>query len=240
MRKHLLNKKLYATLLICVLVAGISAACGGKKENSPDYMTVLTLSATEDISPYFTQAAETVFAKITETAKAMPTETPTSTVTPTSTPSTTPTTTATMKPAAVYVWVPSATFATSTPSTLTPVTPTTVVTASSYSCSIISQSVASGTEYKVGTEFDASWTVKNTGSSAWEASEIDYRYVSGTAMHKFNAIYDFTSSVASGSSITITVDMIAPASAASYETYWGISRSSVNLCALPLKIKVIE
>ncbi len=239
MRKHHLNKKIFTTLLLCVVFAGISVACGGKNENSADYMTVLTVSATEDISPYFTQAAETVFAQITETAEAQPTATPV-TPTATETPSSTPTATPTTKPAVVYVWVPSATLATSTPSTLTPGTPTTAVTAASYSCSITSQSIASGAEFKVGTEFDASWTIKNTGSSAWEASEIDYRYISGTEMQKFNAIYDFPSSVASGSSMTITVDMIAPASAASYETYWGISRSSVNFCTLPLKIKVID
>jgi hypothetical protein len=240
MEKHQMNKKFFTTLIVCVVLAGLSVSCGGKNENSPDYVTVLTVSATEDISPYFTQAAETVFAQITETAKAQPTETPTPTVTATSTPSTTPTGTATVKPAAIYVWVPSATTYTSTPITLTPSTPTTVVTASGYSCSVTSQSVANGAEFVKGSEFDASWTLKNTGTSAWDANEIDYLYISGTAMHKNAAAYDFPSSVAAGSSITITVDMIAPSSAASYETYWGVTRSSVNFCTLPLKIKVID
>jgi hypothetical protein len=240
MEKHLMNKKFFATLFVCVVLAGMGVSCSGKNENSPDYVTVLTVSPTEDISPYFTQAAETVFAQITETAKAKPTETPTFTAT--ITPSTTPTVTATatVKPAVVYVWVPSATTYTSTPITMTPSTPTAVVTASGYSCSVTSQSVANGTEFVKGSEFDASWTVKNTGTSAWDANEIDYRFISGTSMHKSSAAFDFPSSVAVGSSITITVDMIAPSSAATYETYWGIARSSVNFCTLPMKIKVID
>jgi hypothetical protein len=215
---------------IVMMLALLLSSCASNNAQS-DYVIVLTTSATEDISPYFTEAAETVYAQITETALAQPTETP---VPPTNTPL--PTNTASVTPSATiyYAWVPPAN------NTATPlsVTPSVTSTPSSYSCLITSQQVADGTKFALNEDFDAKWTVKNTGSETWDASEIDYRYVSGTSMHKFAAVFDFPSSVAPNESITITVDMAAPSTAAHYETFWAISRSSVNFCTLPLRINV--
>ncbi|MBI9051960.1 MAG: hypothetical protein JEZ00_21270 [Anaerolineaceae bacterium] len=239
MKKNIYKNKLL--LLAIVLFTGILiTSCGKNQTEQPEYITVLTVSPTDDLSSYFTEAAGTIYVQMTETALANPTETP---LPPTETPIPTATVTATVVPTSTtaYVWVP-ATNPTNTPGTITPSLTATSTggTVVSFSCSITSKGIADGTEFNTNEEFDASWTIKNTGSSTWDASEMDYRYISGTEMHKFNAIYDLSSSVASGESVTIIVDMAAPSSAASYETYWGVTISSTNICSLPLKIKVIE
>jgi hypothetical protein len=234
MKKHKTKNYYLRVWVMSVLFLMVLSACTSNK-NQPDYVTVLTNAPTEDISPYFTQAALTVFAQITETALAEPTETPvppTETPVPSATP--TATATATLKPAAAYVWVPTA-LPSNTPSSATP---TTAATASPFSCSISSQAISNGQTFKVNEEFDASWTIKNTGTSAWDMSDIDYRYVSGTSLHKFSGAYDLPSTVASGGSITLIVDMVAPASAAYYETFWGLSKASNTFCTLPVKINV--
>ena len=231
------NKKNLTLIISVFLFATIMlSACGNDAANGTEtpYIQVLDQTATNDVSIYMTQAAGTVFAQFTETALAVPTNTPTATETATPTLTSTPLPTATT----YYVWVaPTTSYYTSTPLSLTPsLTPTTAA----YSCSITSKSIADGTDFSPNEDFDASWTVKNTGSETWDASNFDFRYISGTSMYKHNAVYDFPSSVAPGESITITVDMVAPSSAAYYETFWGINYSSTTICSLPLRIDVVD
>lgn len=237
MKQQFLNRRFFMPLIFTIWVAFLLSACG-KPQNQSEYVTILTNSPEEQKAAIYTEVAKTFYAQVTETALAIPSETPTATATftATATITQTPTSTSTPKPAAVYVWVPTL-GPSSTPLT---VTPSVVPTAADYGCVITSQSIADGTAFSPNEEFDASWTIKNTGKLNWDASEIDYRYVSGTSMHKYNAVYDLPASVNSGNSITITVDMKAPSSAANYETFWGISKASTTLCTLPLRIKVSE
>jgi hypothetical protein len=240
--KHQMKNFIFAVML---LFAGIFLVGCGKEENQPDYVTVLSVEPTDSVDDMYTAAAETIYANMTQTEQAKPTETP---IPPTETPVPTQTYTATIAPTSTtaYVYVP--VYPTSTPGTKT-VTPTVTGTIktptpdgsiTSYACSITSQGISDNTEFSSNEEFDATWTIKNTGSSNWDASSIDYRYVSGTTTYKHNAAYDFPSSVAAGDSITIVVDMVAPSSAAAYESYWGVFNGGVNFCSLPLRIKVVD
>jgi hypothetical protein len=234
------NKTRNVTLIVSMLFFSIllNACSDDKSANGTEtaYIQVLNQTATNDLSIIRTEAASTVFAQFTETALAAPTQT----LTLTNTPSPTLTNTASPTKTVYYVWVVPTTFASSTPVSVTPGTPTVTSTKSAYSCSVSSQSISDGTDFTANQEFDASWTVKNTGTEAWNASEMDYRYISGTTTYKHNALYDMPASVAAGDSITITVDMIAPSSNASYETYWAVTHSSVTICSLPLRIDVVD
>ncbi len=89
-----------------------------------------------------------------------------------------------------------------------------------------------------GGEFDAKWTVKNTGSKNWDLSSVDYAFISGTEMHKRASRYDLPKTVKPGESITIVVDMVAPKYSGYYSTTWGIVSGSTNLCSLPMQIYV--
>ncbi|MEM5774144.1 MAG: NBR1-Ig-like domain-containing protein [Anaerolineaceae bacterium] len=104
------------------------------------------------------------------------------------------------------------------------------------SCQITSKQ-PTGTLAK-NADFDAVWTVKNTGSATWYLDEVDYRYVSGSRIHKYNDVYDLSKTVKPGESITIRVDMTAPSTAGTYAVNWAIVRSNTTLCTLPLTITV--
>jgi hypothetical protein len=88
------------------------------------------------------------------------------------------------------------------------------------------------------TDVDAVWKVKNTGNSTWYAHEIDYLYVSGSRMYKYDDIYDLGVDVEPGETVTIRVDMLAPGSAGAYAMNWAIKRGGATLCTLPLTISV--
>jgi hypothetical protein len=87
-------------------------------------------------------------------------------------------------------------------------------------------------------DFDAAWTVKNTSSSNWEVSAVDYKYVSGTKMHKYASLYDLSQTVKPGETVKIIVDMLAPSQAGTYSVNWAIVQGSATLCNLPLTVVV--
>lgn len=104
------------------------------------------------------------------------------------------------------------------------------------SCSITS--TQPGTSMATRNDFDAVWTVKNTGTKTWDMSSVDYKYVSGTKLHKYNDRYDMKATVKPGESVEIRVDMLAPTTSGSYTTTWAIVEGSNTLCSLPLTITV--
>lgn len=105
-------------------------------------------------------------------------------------------------------------------------------------CSLVSvaplRSVTMPTRY----DFDAVWEVKNTSDKNWEASSVDFKYVSGQKTYKYNAVYDLPETVKPGEKITIRVDMLAPDQAGVYTTNWALVNGSTTLCNLPLTITV--
>jgi hypothetical protein len=91
---------------------------------------------------------------------------------------------------------------------------------------------------KTREDFDAVWTVKNTSSKNWDLQSVDYKFVSGTEMHKYAKAFDFKQTVKPGESIKIVVDMLAPDKVGTYSTNWAIVQGSTTLCSLPLTVVV--
>lgn len=89
-----------------------------------------------------------------------------------------------------------------------------------------------------GEDFDAVWTVKNTSSRDWLASSVDYKFVSGSQLHKYLDRYDFKETIKAGETVKIVVDMIAPAQAGTYAVNWSIVEGNTTLCTMPLTIVV--
>jgi hypothetical protein len=171
--------------------------------------------------------AATANAAASQTAVFLPSATPTASETPT--PSRTPTETPTPTVTVIFR-LPTFTF---TPE------PTSIIEFSSgedYDCDLTSQSPANGTIMSPNLDFDAKWTVKNTGDKAWDRNSVDYIYVSGDKMHKQKA-YDLSITVATGDGVTLTVDMVAPGAAGTYTTKWGLRKGSV-FCTFSLTIEV--
>ena len=108
-------------------------------------------------------------------------------------------------------------------------TPTPVVT---NACQIVSTTPSQSMKPKA--DFDAVWTLKNTGTSTWSHTEVDYRYYSGEKIYKRGSAYDLPKDVKPSETIRIVVDMVAPAKAGTYKTEWLLT----GLCSLPLTVTV--
>jgi hypothetical protein len=87
-------------------------------------------------------------------------------------------------------------------------------------------------------DFDAAWTIKNTGSASWDQYQVDYDFIGGEKMQKYQAVYDLPSTVQPGESIKIVVDMLAPDKTGTYTTHWGLVIGQSVICHLPLQITV--
>ena len=105
-------------------------------------------------------------------------------------------------------------------------------------CSLVSVAPTRSTSLPTRYDFDAVWEVKNTSDKTWESSSVDYKYVSGEKIHKFQSIYDLPTTVKSGEKIAIRVDMLAPDKAGTYTTNWALVEGSKTLCSLSLTITV--
>lgn len=103
-------------------------------------------------------------------------------------------------------------------------------------CQVVSVTPNSSVSAK--SEFDAVWKIKNTSGKTWSLDAVDYKFVSGTKMQKYEDRYDLEVEVKSGETVTVIVDMKAPADAGWYSTNWALVQGSTTLCNLPLTIRV--
>jgi len=105
------------------------------------------------------------------------------------------------------------------------------------SCSVTGVSPSNNTVFSPNQDFDARWTVKNTGTSRWEASGMDYVFVGGDSFHQQSG-YDLPGNVKSGAIVELAVDMIAPATPGTYSTTWNIKDGKTYFCNMKLTIIV--
>lgn len=118
------------------------------------------------------------------------------------------------------------------------VSPTPTPTNPAARCEVTSTSPSSSYRMPTRFDFDGVWKIKNTSNQTWDLSAVDYKYVSGAKIYKYNSAYDLPQSVKPGESITIVVDMLAPSQAGQYTTNWALVSGSTTLCNLPLTITV--
>ena len=224
------NKQFFFVLLISLVLTSCSYDTGAASTNATatPWIIVVTYTPTENLAPVETSVVETFSAQLTETAIANPTETP---VPATETPEVTETQTATQTS------YPSSTMIYWTPMPPPP-KDTPVPEDEDWDCSITFQLVSNNQVLDPYEDFDARWTIKNTGEEIWLTTDVDYRYMSGTEMQTGSTVYDLPSEVDPGESITITIDMKAPGAEGHYETFWALARHSDGFCWLPTRIEV--
>ena len=104
-------------------------------------------------------------------------------------------------------------------------------------CSQVAVSPVDAT-FSPGNELDMRWTITNISGWTWSKNNVDYIYVSGTKMYKYNPTYDLNADVPSGSSVDIIVDTVAPTSRGYYSTTWALMNGSTTLCYLSNTIYV--
>ncbi|MBN2550054.1 MAG: hypothetical protein JXB15_12900 [Anaerolineales bacterium] len=195
-----MNKiRLLCMLSLFSLIAATLAGC-----NLP--------SAKSDITPTMnvTQAYQTVEARLTQAAGLTPQIT--QPASPTSAPLSTPTTSG------------------ESTATLAPTTPPANTAAPTSSCDLaapgnpIDVTIPDDTQMQPGQAFTKTWRLQNVGTCTWTAA-YTIALFSGEAMGA-PASVALTKNVAPGETIDVSVDMVAPQSAGTYQSNWKLRNAS--------------
>lgn len=219
-----MNPKHFQSIIVAGLLVAILSGCSAlfPAQAQPTPNSEATLNAAR------TEAAIIVATQIASQASATPL--PTVTLAPSATP----------LPTATLLQIPTNTAVPPTatrPPIIYTATPAFTATPTDYNCTLITGSPAFGQQMAALTDFDAVWTVKNTGTKAWDKDAIDSKYLGGEKMQKKD-MYDLKASVNPGEQIDVIVDMIAPEKAGTYRTDWGLALGSRIICALSVTIVV--
>lgn len=113
-------------------------------------------------------------------------------------------------------------------------------TASSYGCTLVSQSPSDWAKVKSRQDFDMAWTVRNTGDAIWPALHTSFAYVSGAKLQTRDSSFDLTSSIAKGQKLKLSVDMEAPKNVGTYTTLWALYAGKTRFCRLTLILTVTK
>jgi hypothetical protein len=193
---------------------------------------------TQDISIIRTEVAQTVVAKLTIAAALNPTATEAPAqaqpepivITATLAPSATPLAeTAAQAPAVVSQASTATTAPTQRPAAISGggVYPTRTVRALPDNLSYLSSTPADLAKFKAGTNFDAVWKVKNTGSTTWKP-EYYLRFARGTDMGDAPRFY-LNKSVKPGETVNLIADIVAPPAAGTYVGYYEFCTDNADI-----------
>jgi hypothetical protein len=105
------------------------------------------------------------------------------------------------------------------------------------SCRLVGQSPANDTAYGARERFDVEWTLRNTGSETWIASNIDFFHSAGRDMSSTD-IVDLPRNVRAGDQVTLGVEMRAPGNAGTYTSTWSLGTRNNALCTVSITIVV--
>jgi hypothetical protein len=214
------------------LIAGflLLAACGGQGSASP----------TPDAALIYTSAAQTVQAELTEVINQ---RSPTPTITPFPEMTNTP-----EVPTAVFTdgtVVPTLPGPQSVDTTLT-VMPTSAVPAATLSvgkaadkAQWISNTPPDNATVETGAKFDATFVMKNTGTTTWKTS-YTYRYFAGSLPVERRS-YNFPTDVKPGDTGTFIIDVVAPQKAGPYNIWFKLTNDlGQNFGDMTLNVIVVN
>jgi hypothetical protein len=87
--------------------------------------------------------------------------------------------------------------------------------------------IPDGTVIAPGAAFIKTWKLQNAGSTTWTTS-FSFVYISGEKMGSITSV-PLAQSVAPGAQVDISVDMVAPTTTGSYQSYWKMKTASGTL-----------
>lgn len=205
-------------LILALTLAGCSPA------PTPLPTAVPTIDPQPTFNAIITQAVQTMAAELTLNAPTATPVIPTDTPAPTETPAPTNTPAPTETPTRVFI----------------PWTATPTATQAAYACTVTGVSPTTSDTIKVDQDFDAKWSLKNTGTQTWYAGNTDIAYIDGTKFQTSGDLKDLSSDVAPNGTYTVVIDMKAPSSDGTYSATWGIFLEDGSVCTLNLKINVTQ
>lgn len=100
----------------------------------------------------------------------------------------------------------------------------------------ISETIADGTEFNVGADFDKSWRLKNIGTCTWNTN-YKMIFADGNKMDGPSA-KNLTQSVAPGEQYDFVLDLKAPNTAGTYKGYWKVADDKGNVFVHNLWVEI--
>ncbi len=108
-------------------------------------------------------------------------------------------------------------------------------------CVLVAQTPADGTVYPIGTPFDTTWVIQNTGTETWNTQDYDLAFVgalNNVYLHTSADRYDLSATVAPGATYNFTVPMLAPFGPGNFAEMWQVIRGNQMLCQFYVYITV--
>lgn len=105
-----------------------------------------------------------------------------------------------------------------------------------YKCAYLSQSPKDWTKYNPRDDFDARFTLLNTGTANWGG--VDVVWIGGRKMHTKADRFDIPKAVMPEGTVNLYIDMEAPKTKGTHITYWGLTNGSRVFCRFYLIITV--
>ena len=100
-------------------------------------------------------------------------------------------------------------------------------------CTLVGQNPADYTVFPPSNGFGMTWTLKNTGTVAWDQTKTDLVYlgaVAGQRLHQNGDVYDITATVNPGETYTVQGSLITPATPGEYGEAWSLQQDGVQVC----------
>jgi hypothetical protein len=205
-----MNKKVMLYILALFAISLALAGCGSKATASPTTNPELILTA----------ANETAQAMVTQIFAATPSPTLT-----TPTPTFDAVQTIAAQTASALLTQSAGLTPSSSPTNAgTPATPIPPGQGGDRAIFVADVTIPDGSVIAPGASFTKTWKLQNAGSSTWTTS-YSFEYISGEKMGTVTSV-SLKQSVAPGAQIDISVDMVAPTSNGSYQSYWKMKNSA--------------
>lgn len=86
-----------------------------------------------------------------------------------------------------------------------------------------------------------SWVVQNTGTVAWDVSDVDLVFqgaMAGQRLHQNGDVYDITQTVTPGQNYAVNGSLITPATPGQYGEAWALMRGPDALCTFWIVVNV--
>lgn len=203
-----MNKKVTFFILVLATLSIALAGCGPSVPATP----------TLDPNLIYTAAAQTADARLTQIFQSTPSATP---VTPT--PTVDATQTAVVQTASAVLTQVAA--VSPTPQgTAIPTSAPTANTADERAIFVADVTIPDGTVIASGASFVKTWKLQNAGTTTWSTS-YSLVFVSGEQMGTVTSV-PLAQSVAPGSQVDVTVNMVAPTADGTYQGYWKMKNAS--------------
>jgi hypothetical protein len=102
---------------------------------------------------------------------------------------------------------------------------------------VVNTTPAFGAAMSPGADFDGHFTLKNTGAYTWGAPDYDVVYVYGPKEMVKTQRIDLPKDVASGQTVDIQVDLLAPSTPGFYSVEF-VLEGAAKVCSMDVSINV--